>query len=44
MREAISKILKRDEEQPVQFFDEDLDNDEVDLKEWAFWQGYYGET
>ena len=23
--------------------DEDLDNDGVDLEEWAFWQGYYNE-
>lgn len=27
-------------ESPSKLFDDDLENDAVDLEEWAFWQGY----
>ncbi len=47
----IGGIMKRNfeikeeirEEAPELWLDEALDEDGVDLEEWAFWQGYYKE-
>lgn len=39
----ITKRVAVEESVPSRWLDEDLENDEVDLEEWAFWQGYYEE-
>ena len=39
----MKSIIKRIEERPVSWLDDSLDDDGVDLEEWAFWQGYYEE-
>ena len=37
-------VEKEIDEHPEREFDEYLDRDGVDLKEWGFMQGYYGEV
>jgi len=37
-------IQKENDQRPEKWFDEELDNDGLDLQEWAFMQGYYGEV
>ena len=41
MRRFVKKFEEQDN--PANWFDEALDEDGVDLEEWAFWQGYYEE-
>ncbi len=41
MRILFKKIVEEEVIPPSRLLDESLENDEVDLEEWAFWQGYY---
>ena len=44
MRIVLRRVAEFQEDRlPSKWLDEDLDNDGVDLEEWAFWQGYYNE-
>jgi len=45
MRRPFIKIYETElEDHPSRLLDDELDNDEVDLNEWAFWQGFYEDT
>lgn len=41
MRRPFIKIREELEDHPSEWLDNDLDDDGVDLNEWAFWQGFY---
>lgn len=44
MRRPFIKIREELEGHPSEWLDNDLDDDGVDLNEWAFWQGFYEDT
>lgn len=45
MRRHITKLPIEDlDERPLDWVDESLDEDALDLDEWAFLHGYYGEV
>jgi hypothetical protein len=37
------KGMKKEFMQEKKLFDDDLENDELSLEEWGFWQGYFAE-
>lgn len=43
LRRYIPKKVEEEVDHPSEWLEEDLDNDGLDLDEWAFSMGYYGE-
>ena len=39
----IPKKVEEEVGHPSEWLDGELESDSIDLDEWGFWQGYYGE-